>query len=317
MTMPHVQVDSMRHANDLQFVFHLKKLLHKFKTFSGPTAPLQDAKLLDTTTKSPVDGYLEERADSTAIQSVELSRQEPVLFECRTCGKKYKRRLHFLRHEKLHLQSPNLTKCSNCNKTLMSIGKLKRHKRKHHTGDKVPYACNICNREFTGKPMLQFHLQIHCEEYKPYECQERSCNKRFGTPRQLEQHKRTHSDHRPHHCTQCNSRFKYSNDLLRHSRTHTGEKPHVCAYCGRRFAQTTSLNQHERTHTGERPYFCQVCGSTYTQSGTLRYHIASSHPEYVKKAEVTSVGVVKESFGVESSDEEDVHTVTAQEIDIV
>jgi hypothetical protein len=67
------------------------------------------------------------------------------------------------------------------------------------------------------------HLVVHERTHtggKPYACD--VCNKQFSAPSTLTQHKRTHTGEKPYECDVCNKRFLQSGHLATHKRTHTG-----------------------------------------------------------------------------------------------
>lgn len=86
----------------------------------------------------------------------------------------------------------------------------------------------------------------------------------------------THSKFRPFECSEptCRRKFARKLQLIVHSRIHSGEKPFTCTVCGRAFAQKSALTDHYRVHTNERPYACQVtnCKKAFLTSGDLTRH---------------------------------------------
>lgn len=84
------------------------------------------------------------------------------------------------------------------------------------------------------------------------------CNRSFGYKHVLQNHERTHTGEKPFECKECHKRFTRDHHLKTHMRLHTGEKPYNCTHCDRQFVQVANLRRHLRVHTGERPYKVKI-----------------------------------------------------------
>ena len=89
------------------------------------------------------------------------------LFVCEICGKEYKKKGSKLEHANTH------------------------------SGEPV-YKCDICHQTFNTKTAFRHHLNIHEGKNK---CEE--CGKCFGSPRNLDIHKKVHSVVKDFQCSVC------------------------------------------------------------------------------------------------------------------
>lgn len=83
---------------------------------------------------------------------------------------------------------------------------------------------------------------------KVFECQ--VCNKTFGYKHVLQNHEKVHTGEKSFRCTKCNKCFRRDHHLKVHMRLHSGEKPYTCTFstCDRRFAQVANLRRHLKVH---------------------------------------------------------------------
>ena len=71
-----------------------------------------------------------------------------------------------------------------------------------------------CGRWFMRKWDLTLHLQKH--EGLRHNCDHDGCSFYADTKKQLNKHRKKHSDDHRHICTQCGKGFKYRSGLKRH-----------------------------------------------------------------------------------------------------
>ncbi|XP_049908175.1 zinc finger protein 664-like [Epinephelus moara] len=163
-------------------------------------------------------------------------------------------------------------KCDICEKYFKFKSLLQRHM-KTHTGEK-PYSCNICGKGFSRTSTLNIHRRIHTFE-KPYSCN--TCGKQFSQKSALNTHIKGHTGEKPYLCNTCGKGFSQTSALNIHIRGHTGEKPYLCVTCGKAFRRNDELKLHMRIHTGEKPFTCNTCGSAFRVSRDLLVHIRRAH----------------------------------------
>lgn len=157
--------------------------------------------------------------------------------------------------------------CNYCDKSFIVKYILEKHMRTHT--EEKPYACNFCDRTFNVKSYLKLHMKIHTG-VKPFACEQG--RKTFYQLKHLKQHLRNHAKEKLHVCKLCKKSFNQKSNLQQHMRVHTGEKPYACDECDKRFKQMSNLLQHKRVHTGEKPYGCLTCNKKFAQISNLKQH---------------------------------------------
>ncbi|XP_023239752.1 zinc finger protein 615-like [Centruroides sculpturatus] len=112
---------------------------------------------------------------------LEIHKRTHRTHACKTCGKEFKWKCIFLRHEATHSEDRPY-KCDICNKSFKFKEYLKMHQETHtdernyvcqhevtHSEDR-PFKCDICNKRYKRKEQLKRHHETHTDECN-YVCQ--------------------------------------------------------------------------------------------------------------------------------------------------
>ena len=141
------------------------------------------------------------------------------------------------------------------------------------------YICEICNRKFSRKDILNRHIKsIH--EKVQYKCSECSyvTNRKDTLKRHISE---VHLNLRLHECQYCGLKFNQSGTLQRHIQSvHSKEENFKCQLCNSSFKRIDNLKRHvECVHENVRKYVCEFCGKSYKLPDHLKQHIISMHTD--------------------------------------
>ena len=129
--------------------------------------------------------------------------------------------------------------CDQCPKKLSSKSSLRNHIKTAH---EKPYKCPVCHLSLKGRNEFIRHKQTHVEQ-RDFICE--ICQKRFGSKEVLNAHKEfVHATNRPYECEQCEATYKEKYSLTRHiKRTHDVNYV-TCDLCEKKFNDKTVLLSH-------------------------------------------------------------------------
>ena len=114
-----------------------------------------------------------------------------------------------------------------------------------HDG-KLPYICNLCNKQFRCSSSLKYHEKIHRGE-RQFSC---GCSLQFRTSTALSKHfARKHAEVKKFSCKICEKLFGVNADLRKHMKRHSAAR--VCSLCDVQFKRTDYLRKHMLTTHGK------------------------------------------------------------------
>ncbi|EFX79479.1 hypothetical protein DAPPUDRAFT_6281, partial [Daphnia pulex] len=140
---------------------------------------------------------------------------------CEECGKSYRSLDGLSYHKALNHRETNdssaesLLKCSKCNKSFTNQIQLNVHLKNSHHRAKSVYTCEICipTAIFERKDVFKNHVALH-ERVKPFAC--RICDKNFSSRSNLQSHARTHDASVALQCPNCSKKFSSKKKLDSH-----------------------------------------------------------------------------------------------------
>ena len=210
--------------------------------------------------------------------------ENPKLVDCPEpdCGLKFKNSKELDKHlRQFHIVTDH--QCPKCKMYLASRGSLHNHKKT--CLDERNFKCSECGDTFFQKHHLDDHIKYKHSKERNYVCdvkvRGKVCGKSFKTETGLNNHKKTHSDEKPHQCPHCKKAYKTLKPLRTHVyKEHQEEYQQSEESLKLEQSETEDLRKDENNNqSDETRHACPYCEKTYKYQKTLQNHIKEKHPE--------------------------------------
>jgi len=230
--------------------------------------------------------------------------QSTTDFVCNICFKVFTKKDHLVRHESVvHFGARPRQPCMYCNK---QFANLEKHVQSQHMSGmadtsnfcntamvketvKVLYPCNLCNKVFNKKAVLNQHrFDIHGIEdpnkkLKP--CPH--CHKSFTN---LAQHiEIVHNESKKYSCQKCGKRFYDNRELRRHhikflttgecKKQTSGTFKFACEFegCDYQSNKKCNMEMHQQSVHLKKKFPCPVCNKNLSSKANLNSHVKNVH----------------------------------------
>lgn len=240
---------------------------------------------------------LPERKANRANQQAKNILQEKTLsnkpqlntkLECKVCGKVFAYALRLFKHERWHAirkESPKNSEATKPSVTGKSDCKIRISRRGLYKNEKSDdeFPCEVCEKKFTSKAVLEKHHRIHTSE---------SAKQREEFP-----------------CDICEKTFRSKAFLEKHYRIHTGESAYQCEYCHKGFLHKTSYKKHMSTKWGDDVHVKKTDRSHPSMSSSPALSVHSVESTVSKNSSHS-----KRIVGSEQADSETMDSVNQSEV---
>ena len=217
--------------------------------------------------------------------------KSPSEHVCNICLKTFAKKDHLARHETVVHLGVRQT-CPFCNNQFSNLDK---HIKTKHGGDqsiketKCLYPCDLCNKVFNKKSMLNTHQQtVHNipvaskKETCPF------CDKEYSN---LHQHiEIVHNNTKKYSCQKCQKGFYDNRELRRHhikylktGECHKETGPEVFKYscdfenCQYRSNKKSNMEMHKQSVHLNIKFSCPECGKQLSSKANLNSHVKNVH----------------------------------------
>ena len=124
-----------------------------------------------------------------------------ITYKCKNCNTTVMTPSSWKYHK--YCQKPKLVTCDICNKKFTYSSRMRQHRRSHMTQKHFKCFHGKCNKVYKHPQDLTRHTAMHM--MVKYECE--LCDKRFKQKRLLQRHEAIHSTTLRYNCQECNAKF--------------------------------------------------------------------------------------------------------------
>lgn len=171
--------------------------------------------------------------------------------------------------------------CDFCQKTFTSKCRLSFHIKNIHNQDKnLKTVCDVCNQRFSSVENYKRHFKTRHVGVKDKRCD--SCSSSFAYKSDLKAHKLQHhcAEVDKIKCTKCAKGFGYKSSLKRIISTcGKKDKDITCNICGKTCVSKNYLYQHNKAKHCPEVYICEACAKCFDRKDSLKRHTLNVHKD--------------------------------------
>ena len=193
-----------------------------------------------------------------------------------------------------HFQSKDNRTCSYCFLLLENINKRKNHENKIHLNIESKYKCGKCEKSYTNKNALAYHVEKHSSEPVKFSCND--CGKQYRSEQGLIVHREIVHETKEIQklpCSHCDAVFSSESNVNRHMKvvhedpinTNLDFVPPLqevpkfnCSSCNEVFNRKDNLRRHIATiHNKIQEFPCSLCSKKFHRKDHLARHMKLNH----------------------------------------
>ena len=187
------------------------------------------------------------------------------------------------------------TTCSVCLSEHQDSFARRKHEKQIHDKEDREYKCEFCDKSFTNKSALDYHLNKHKSEPSKETCD--ICGSQFSAKTHLKEHKaivhgQNGGSQTNFECSYCSKTFQMKKSLNRHEREkhmETNKNSHFtedtssiddikCVGCEKTFKRREHMERHMKSVHAEKKLFpCSLCSKEFSRKDILVRHVKYIH----------------------------------------
>jgi KRAB domain-containing zinc finger protein len=140
------------------------------------------------------------------------------MHECKYCDKQYVKKASLLKHYISHSTDRPFT-CEFCNMKFKQKDNMQTHIRNiHHKLKEKNILCSICGKKYDKNSLLKKHMYSHTGDLLPFACN--ICDRRYLEIGPYNVHRFEKHNIWPYPCPKCEEKFKMKSELMQHLTSH-------------------------------------------------------------------------------------------------